>query len=155
MVLELGGGSAIIYRKLDTTTAPFYEVVGRVSANPALRNVGRWNQTLGAGQGGYALFDTGIALPADGEVHRVRVVDQTNENAGTVLITLADLITAPASANQHTSATTTGLNFSGNAMRFPIGQNRGYALGRSTRGNYLFGNFNASAVVSLSVDRLV
>ena len=48
--------------------------------------VGQFAHALGTGQGGYELFDSEIALPADGEAHLVVHLDETNGNQGTETI---------------------------------------------------------------------
>ena len=119
--------------------------------------VGEFAEVLGANQGGYELFDVGIALPTAEETHVIRKVDLSNSgNCGIFLFRLSDLdgVTAAAHPVWASDATDGTAQTAANARRFAIGQNRGFAIGQTTGGNYAYGNQNASASVTFTVEKV-
>ena len=162
--------TAALIRAAINAVVPTWARVGNTDAIPAdkltnapaggeggalgLSTVGDWAETIGSRQGAYKLFDIGIALPAEGEIHHVRVIDNTNGYEGTVLIVLADLITGAIAGVPWADSNTAGTAPSAaNARRYPLGQNRGYVLGKTASGNYLFGMQNHAISVSVHVDK--
>ena len=134
---ETGNTSAIPANKL--TNAPSGGVSTPTAVDLTYTLVGTWTAQLGANQGGFSLYDSGVSLPSATDLHNLVATNLTNGDKGTFQVRLSDLDTTAINASVWASGDGGTTRTATNARKYALGQNRSVVVGKESNGNYIFG----------------